>query len=60
MDQIFIKDQVVRGIIGVNIWEGETPQEMVINAMPGRTAGGQRASAGGKAWRTAIFQVGGG
>jgi FolB domain-containing protein len=31
MDQIFIKDLVARGIIGINDWERENPQEMVIN-----------------------------
>jgi FolB domain-containing protein len=31
LDQIFIKDLVARGIIGINDWERETPQEMMIN-----------------------------
>ncbi len=31
MDQIFIKDLVARGIIGVNEWEREKPQEIIIN-----------------------------
>jgi len=31
MDQIFIKDLVARGIIGVNDWEREKPQEILIN-----------------------------
>jgi len=31
MDQVFIKDLVARGIIGVNDWERDTPQEMLIN-----------------------------
>jgi FolB domain-containing protein len=31
MDQIFIKDLVARGIIGINDWERETPQEILIN-----------------------------
>ena len=31
MDQIFIKDLVARGIIGINDWERETPQEICIN-----------------------------
>lgn len=31
MDQIFIKDLVARGIIGVNNWEREKPQEILIN-----------------------------
>jgi FolB domain-containing protein len=31
MDQIFIKDLSVRGIIGVNEWERENPQEIIIN-----------------------------
>ncbi|MBN1451553.1 MAG: dihydroneopterin aldolase [Anaerolineales bacterium] len=31
MDKIFIKDLVARGIIGVNDWERENPQEMLIN-----------------------------
>lgn len=29
--RVFIKDLVVRGIIGVNAWERERPQEFVIN-----------------------------
>lgn len=31
MDQIFIRDLVVRGIIGINDWEREKPQEILIN-----------------------------
>jgi FolB domain-containing protein len=31
MDQVFIKDLVARGIIGVNDWEREQPQEILIN-----------------------------
>lgn len=31
MDKIFIKDLVARGIIGLNDWEREKPQEMIIN-----------------------------
>jgi FolB domain-containing protein len=31
MDKIFIKDLVARGIIGVNDWEREKPQEILIN-----------------------------
>jgi FolB domain-containing protein len=31
MDQVFIVDLVARGIIGVNDWEREQPQEMLIN-----------------------------
>jgi FolB domain-containing protein len=31
MDQIFITDLVARGIIGVNDWEREQPQEILIN-----------------------------
>jgi len=31
MDQIFIKDLVAHGIIGINDWERETPQDMLIN-----------------------------
>jgi len=31
MDKTFIKDLVVRGIIGVNDWERENPQEILIN-----------------------------
>ena len=31
MDQIFISDLVARGIIGVNDWEREKPQEILIN-----------------------------
>ena len=31
MDQILIRDLVARGIIGVNGWEREKPQEILIN-----------------------------
>jgi len=31
MDQVFIKDLLVRGIIGVNDWEREKPQDILIN-----------------------------
>lgn len=31
MDQVFIRDLVARGIIGVNGWEREKPQEILIN-----------------------------
>jgi FolB domain-containing protein len=31
MDKIFIKDLVARGIIGINEWEREKPQEIRIN-----------------------------
>jgi len=31
MDKIFIKDLSARGIIGLNDWERENPQEMLIN-----------------------------
>ncbi len=31
MDQVIIKDLLVRGIIGVNDWEREKPQEILIN-----------------------------
>ena len=31
MDKIFIKDLLVRGIIGVNDWEREKPQDILIN-----------------------------
>ncbi len=31
MDRVFIKDLLVRGIIGVNDWERETPQDILIN-----------------------------
>jgi FolB domain-containing protein len=31
MDQILITDLVARGIIGLNDWEREKPQEMLIN-----------------------------
>jgi FolB domain-containing protein len=30
-DKIFIKDLLVRGIIGVNDWERENPQDILIN-----------------------------
>ena len=31
MDQIIIRDLVARGIIGLNSWEREKPQEILIN-----------------------------
>lgn len=31
MDKTFIKDLVARGIIGINEWEREKPQEILIN-----------------------------
>jgi FolB domain-containing protein len=31
MDQIFIRDLLVRGIIGINDWEREKPQDILIN-----------------------------
>ncbi len=31
MDQVLIKDLVARGIIGINDWEREKPQEILIN-----------------------------
>jgi len=31
MDQVIIKDLVARGIIGINDWEREKPQEILIN-----------------------------
>jgi FolB domain-containing protein len=31
MDQVFITDLVARGIIGLNDWEREKPQEILIN-----------------------------
>jgi FolB domain-containing protein len=31
MDQVFIKDLVARGIIGINDWEREKQQEILIN-----------------------------
>jgi FolB domain-containing protein len=31
MDQVFIVDLVARGIIGIDDWERENPQEMLIN-----------------------------
>jgi FolB domain-containing protein len=31
MDQVLIKDLVARGIIGINDWERERPQEILIN-----------------------------
>ena len=31
MDKIFIKDLLVRGIIGVHDWEREKPQDILIN-----------------------------
>jgi FolB domain-containing protein len=31
MDKVIIKDLVARGIIGLNEWERETPQEILIN-----------------------------
>jgi len=31
MNQVFISDLIARGIIGVNDWERENPQEILIN-----------------------------
>lgn len=31
MDQVFIKDLIARGIIGIEPWEREKPQEILIN-----------------------------
>ncbi len=31
MDQVFINDLLVRGILGVNEWEREKPQDILIN-----------------------------
>ena len=31
MDQVFIRDLAARGIIGINDWEREKPQEILIN-----------------------------
>ena len=31
MDKVFIKNLVARGIIGINDWERENPQEILIN-----------------------------
>lgn len=31
MDKIFIKDLLIRGIIGINDWERENPQDILIN-----------------------------
>lgn len=31
MDKIIIKELLVRGIIGVNDWERETPQDILVN-----------------------------
>lgn len=31
MDKIFIKDLLVRGIIGIRAWEREKPQDILIN-----------------------------
>jgi FolB domain-containing protein len=31
MDQVIIKDLLVRGIIGINDWERITPQEILLN-----------------------------
>lgn len=33
MDQVFIRDLIARGIIGVNDWEREKPQEILINVI---------------------------
>jgi FolB domain-containing protein len=33
MDKVFIKDLLVRGIIGVNDWERETAQDILINVI---------------------------
>lgn len=31
MDKLFVKDLLVRGIIGINDWEREKPQDIIIN-----------------------------
>jgi FolB domain-containing protein len=31
MDKLFIKDLLVRGIIGINEWERDKPQDIIIN-----------------------------
>ena len=31
MDKVIIKDLLVRGIIGINDWEREQPQDILIN-----------------------------
>ena len=31
MDKVFIKDLAVRGIIGINDWEREKPQDILVN-----------------------------
>ena len=31
MDKVFIKDLIARGIIGINDWEREKPQDILIN-----------------------------
>lgn len=31
MDQVFIQDLLIRGIIGINDWEREKPQDILIN-----------------------------
>lgn len=31
MDKVIIRDLLVRGIIGINDWERETPQDILIN-----------------------------
>lgn len=33
MDQVIIKDLLVRGIIGINDWEREKPQDILINVI---------------------------
>jgi FolB domain-containing protein len=33
MDQVFITDLLVRGIIGINDWEREIPQDILINVV---------------------------
>ena len=33
MDRVFIKDLLARGIIGVNDWEREKPQDILINVV---------------------------
>lgn len=31
MDKLFVRDLLVRGIIGINEWEREKPQDIIIN-----------------------------
>ncbi len=57
MDKIFIKDLLVRGIIGVHDWERQKPQDILINVTAfADTLARQRPMTSPIAWTTAHWQ----